>query len=174
MDVKQKLGMAFVFCLAFFCVALDILRTVEALGSNQALYTVLEINMVVIIDCLPVYSTLLSWRRRRLESKQGKQSKEWSGGDGSKGSAPRERSAVISQGEHDAQDRNLMDEGKVGVCYDGREGSTIEMSLLDRSSKAEGTKVMVRDLEGSAVPQEDTVEPAATQQRLKVRKTQAQ
>ena len=62
MKLQQKIALAFVFSIAIFCVALDILRVVEALASNQALYTVLEANMVVIISCLPSYGTLLSSR----------------------------------------------------------------------------------------------------------------
>jgi len=56
----QKLGLAFIFSLAGVCVALDIVRTVQALNSNQALYTILEINLVVIISCLPTYRALLN------------------------------------------------------------------------------------------------------------------
>jgi hypothetical protein len=57
------------FSLAIFCVALDILRVVEAVASNQALYTVLEINMVVIISCLPTYRSLLLIRMKQRERK---------------------------------------------------------------------------------------------------------
>jgi hypothetical protein len=64
MKARQKIALAFIFSLATFCIALDILRVVEALASNQNLYTVLEINMVVIISCLPTYGTLLTIRDR--------------------------------------------------------------------------------------------------------------
>ena len=58
--LAQKIGLAFVFSLATICVVLDIVRTVEAIDSNQALYTVLEINFVVIVSCLPTYRALLN------------------------------------------------------------------------------------------------------------------
>ena len=58
--LSQKIALAFVFSVAMICVILDIVRTVEAIDSNQALYTVLEINFVVIIFCLPTYRALLS------------------------------------------------------------------------------------------------------------------
>lgn len=69
MNIKQKVSLALMFSLAIFCVALDILRVVEAVASNQALYTVLEINMVVIISCLPTYRSLLLIRIKQRERK---------------------------------------------------------------------------------------------------------
>lgn len=62
--MAQKLGLAFMFSFAIVCVAFDIVRVVEAVSGNQALYTVIEINLVVIISCLPTYRTLLSIRQR--------------------------------------------------------------------------------------------------------------
>lgn len=58
--MSQKLGLAFIFSFATVCVALDIVRVVEAVHQNQALYTIIEINLVVIISCLPTYRALLS------------------------------------------------------------------------------------------------------------------
>jgi hypothetical protein len=69
MSMKQKLGLAFIFCLATICIALDIVRVVEALGSNQALYTILEINFVVIICCLPTYRALYTIHEKYKSSK---------------------------------------------------------------------------------------------------------
>lgn len=61
----QKAGLAFIFSLALTCVALDIVRVIEAVAQNQALYTIIEINFVVIISCLPTYRALLGIRQRR-------------------------------------------------------------------------------------------------------------
>lgn len=66
--LPQKLGLAFVFSIAIVIVALDILRTVEAIDNNQNLYTILEINFTVIISCLPVYRSLLSKINQRRSS----------------------------------------------------------------------------------------------------------
>lgn len=63
-SMPQKLGLAFIFSFAIICVALDIVRVVEAVIQNQALYTVIEINLVVVISCLPTYRTLLGMRQR--------------------------------------------------------------------------------------------------------------
>lgn len=62
--MSQKLGLAFIFSFAIVCVALDIVRVVEAVSQNQALYTIIEINLVVIISCLPTYRTLLGIGQR--------------------------------------------------------------------------------------------------------------
>lgn len=64
----QKVGLAFIFSLATVCVVLDIVRTAEALASNQALYTILEINFVVIISCLPTYRVLLNFGKGSTKS----------------------------------------------------------------------------------------------------------
>ena len=69
----QKIGLAFIFSLATVCVVLDIVRTVEALHSNQALYTILEINFVVIISCLPSYRALASVAQKRRKSSKRSQ-----------------------------------------------------------------------------------------------------
>ena len=72
-SMPQKLGLAFLFSFAIVCVALDIVRVVEAISQNQALYTVIEINFVVIISCLPTYRALLGMRQR----KDSRQSYTW-------------------------------------------------------------------------------------------------
>ncbi len=68
-STAQKVGLAFIFSLAFACVALDIVRVVEAVSQHQALYTIIEINSVVIISCLPTYRALLGIRQRRRSRK---------------------------------------------------------------------------------------------------------
>ena len=68
-DMSQKLGLAFIFSFAIVCVALDIVRVIEAVSGNQALYTVIEINLVVVISCLPTYRTLLTIGQR-MKSQQ--------------------------------------------------------------------------------------------------------
>lgn len=61
---SQKIGLALIFSLAGFCVVFDIVRTVESLAQQQALYTVLEINLFVIVSCLPTYRALLNIGRQ--------------------------------------------------------------------------------------------------------------
>ncbi len=72
-SISQKLGLALIFSFAIVCVALDIVRVVKAISQNQALYTIIEINFVVVISCLPTYRTLLNIRKR----KQRQQSYPW-------------------------------------------------------------------------------------------------
>lgn len=62
---RQKAALAFIFSFAMFCIILDILRTVQALRSKQALYTVLELNLNVMIACLPTYRALLNMEHLR-------------------------------------------------------------------------------------------------------------
>ena len=69
---RQKVALAFVFSLATFIVALDILRTVEAASDNQALFTVLEVNFAVIVSCLPTYRALLVIGQKRSTNKPSK------------------------------------------------------------------------------------------------------
>ena len=69
---RQKIGLAFIFSLATFIVALDILRTVEAASDNQALFTVLEINFAVIVSCLPTYRALLAIGQKRSTNRPSK------------------------------------------------------------------------------------------------------
>ena len=68
-SIPQKIGLVFIFSLAIVCVALDIVRVVEAVNQNQALYTIIEINFVVIISCLPTYRALLGMGQRRKLSR---------------------------------------------------------------------------------------------------------
>ncbi len=78
--LPQKIGLIFIFCLAFVCIALDILRVVEAVALNQALYTIIEINFVVIISCLPTYRALLGInKRRKSTAASGSRSRTLSG-----------------------------------------------------------------------------------------------
>ena len=83
----QKLGLAFIFSFATVCIALDIVRVVEAVSQHQALYTVIEINLVVVISCLPTYRTLLNIKQRN-KSRQThpwrslEQGKYWRSQDG--------------------------------------------------------------------------------------------
>ena len=62
--MSQKLGLGFIFSFAIVCVALDVVRVVEAVFQHQALYTIIEINLVVVISCLPTYRTLLGIGQR--------------------------------------------------------------------------------------------------------------
>ena len=62
----QKLGLTLIFSLATLLVAIDILRVIEALAHRQSLYSVLEINLFVVVSCLPTYRTLLNIDRQRI------------------------------------------------------------------------------------------------------------
>ncbi|MCJ1397191.1 hypothetical protein MMC11_000383 [Xylographa trunciseda] len=88
MKISQKLGLIFVFSFALLIVALDILRTVEAISGNQILYTILEINFAVIISCLPTFRSLLNVKQTRKSSRSGagssRQLSNWSRSKGSK------------------------------------------------------------------------------------------
>lgn len=75
-DRTQKIGLGLIFSVALFCVALDIVRTIEAVAQHQALYTIIEINLVVIISCLPVYRSLLN-KFQRHRSTRPKGSSAW-------------------------------------------------------------------------------------------------
>ena len=75
-DKSQKIGLALIFSVAIVCVAIDIVRTIEAVAQNQALYTIIEINLVVIISCLPTYRALLSIFQRR-KSRRPSGSSAW-------------------------------------------------------------------------------------------------
>ena len=72
-STPKKFGLALIFSFAIVCIALDIVRVVEAISENQALYTIIEINLVVVISCLPTYRTLLGVRKR----KQSRQIYSW-------------------------------------------------------------------------------------------------
>ncbi|MCJ1383785.1 hypothetical protein MMC17_006899 [Xylographa soralifera] len=88
MKLSQKLGLIFVFSFALLIVALDILRTVEAIWGNQILYTILEINFAVIISCLPTFRSVLNMNQARKSSRSGAGSSRhfsnWSRSKGSK------------------------------------------------------------------------------------------
>lgn len=96
----QKLGLAFIFSFATVCVALDIVRVVEAVSQHQALYTVIEINLVVVMSCLPTYRTLLNIRQRN-KSRQThpwrslEQGKYWRSQDGDDHRLTRGKSSEI-------------------------------------------------------------------------------
>ncbi|MCJ1477740.1 hypothetical protein MMC13_006413 [Lambiella insularis] len=72
MRIGQKLGLVFVFSFALVEIVLDILRTVEAIDLNQALFTILETNFAVIICCLPTYRVLLNLNQIKLNSCRGR------------------------------------------------------------------------------------------------------
>ena len=80
-STPQKVALGFVFSLAIVCVALDIVRVIEAVAQNQALYTIIEINFVVIISCLPTYRALLGMKKRQ-QSRRPSGSYPWRSLDG--------------------------------------------------------------------------------------------
>ena len=99
----QKIALGFVFSLAIVCVVLDIVRVIEAVVQNQALYTIIEINFVVIISCLPTYRALVGMKKRK-ESQRPSRSYPWRSVDGvfSKGSASN-KSDLRSSDDPEAQ-----------------------------------------------------------------------
>ena len=111
-DLKRKIGLAFIFCLALFCVVLDILRTAEAVASRQALYTVLEVNMTVIISCLPIYSTLFSLQQKLIDSRRSRKYAYSGSGDNSGprtfGSSGRKGSGPLDKAEFDDRERHSL------------------------------------------------------------------
>ena len=105
-SISQKVALAFIFSLAIVCVALDIVRVIEAVKQNQALYTIIEINFVVIISCLPTYRALLGIGQRRKSSRPST-SYPWRSRE--------ERKYFKEDGdEHPLQDREPTDVEKSG------------------------------------------------------------
>ena len=79
MKLSQKLGLASIFSFATVVITLDILRTVEAIGFSQALFTIVETNFAVIIYCLPTYRALLNLKQIKLgSSKKSSRYGDWS------------------------------------------------------------------------------------------------
>ena len=144
MDIRQKAGLAFIFSIAMFCVALDILRVVEALASNQALYTVLEINMVVIISCLPTYRSLLSMRAKWRERNASRYGSSY-GRAGRSGSRAMEKIPSRSQSEHHNDIDVLRDEeaghelSSVPTRTDALKASTLSTIHITRRESSEET-----------------------------------
>ena len=100
----QKLGLAAIFGLALVCVALDILRTVQSLQANAALYAVIAVNLNVLVSCLPTYRALWAIRARRPESssRASPKASRWTSSWGSSSPAmspPREVARSVSQSE---------------------------------------------------------------------------
>ena len=119
MRLPQKLGLAFIFCFAFVVIALDILRTVEAIGLNQALFTILETNFAVIICCLPTYRALLNFRPIKL----GSYRKSSRYGDWSRSSNPGNTSSSKATDDRQPLKRNLGNGSNVtsDSVHDGRD-----------------------------------------------------
>ena len=80
-SAPQKLALGLIFSLAIVCVVLDIVRVIEAVSQHQALYTIIEINLVVIISCLPTYRALVGMKKRR-QSRRPSGSYPWRSVDG--------------------------------------------------------------------------------------------
>lgn len=112
----QKAGLAFVFSLALVCMILDIVRTIQALGSNQALYTVLEINFAVIVSCLPTYRSLLNMGQQRHTSRTyGRASKY---GQFSKGSWKHISVPGVNKSKSDNSDTTQLTPDTIYVTQD--------------------------------------------------------
>lgn len=114
----QKLGLAFIFSFATVCVALDIVRVVEAVFQNQALYTIIEINLVVVISCLPTYRSLLIIRQRRKSQKSYpwrslEQGNYWRSQDSDNHLLRREKSCEIEMNVKSIHTRQNLDTSNV-------------------------------------------------------------
>ncbi|KAL8797266.1 MAG: hypothetical protein Q9195_000419, partial [Heterodermia aff. obscurata] len=92
-DRFQKIGLALLFSVAIVCVVMDIVRTIEAVAEHQALYTIIEINLVVIISCLPTYRALLAIFRRR-KSRRASGTSAWRSLEEAGGSKGQQRDSV--------------------------------------------------------------------------------
>ena len=73
MGIRQKLGLAAIFCLATLVIIFDIIRTViscsgGAVGAQGVFWDICEANVAVLISTLPIYRFLLS---RRAWKKSG-------------------------------------------------------------------------------------------------------
>lgn len=136
-DMPQKLGLAFIFSFAIVCVALDIVRVVEAISQNQALYTVIEINLVLVISCLPTYRTLLGIRKRK-KSQQSypwrslEQGKSWRSRDGDDHPLRGEKSGEIELSEGSIQITQDVETSNVARDLDPQD-------LLDTINKSAPT-----------------------------------
>lgn len=113
MGIRQKIGLGLIFCVALFCVALDILRTAEALEQNQSLYTVLEVNFTVIVFCLPAYRRLFTDKKMQFWRTSNSKSQSQSGerdSDVSWSAKSRRRSSAAKQ----AQQQNISVAAETG------------------------------------------------------------
>ena len=97
-STKQKFGLGFIFSLATVCVVLDIVRVIQAAAQHQALYTIIEINFVVIISCLPTYRALLGVKKRR-QSRRPSGSYPWRSIDAQSKSAYADNRALKTESD---------------------------------------------------------------------------
>ena len=67
---SQKIGIAFIFSLAFACFVLCIMISIESLNQDRALYTILAVNLNVIASCLPTCCALFTLRSRHRANKR--------------------------------------------------------------------------------------------------------
>ena len=72
-SLARKMGLVLIFSVVLITIACDILRTVKSfdqgLFADSALYTFLEVNLAVIVSCLPIYRALLRDRSKNKASK---------------------------------------------------------------------------------------------------------
>ena len=76
MGIRQKAGLATIFCLALLVIIFDIIRTIDsclgtAVDAEVVLWNICEACVAVLISCLPVYGFLLSpkaWKRSSSDS----------------------------------------------------------------------------------------------------------
>lgn len=136
-DRSQKIGLGLVFSVAIVCVVLDIVRTIEAVAQHQALYTIIEINLVVIVSCLPTYRALLTTFHRRRETRRPSRGSAWRSIEDGTGPKSRDRNSHLLQsmdGDISKSDANVIHVKKEVTVSKGDRVSKEERDpyLLDR------------------------------------------
>ena len=73
LSIPRKADLACIFCLGTVDVIFDILRAARSLNGaqNAVLWIVLELNVAVLVACLPVYRSLLGTGKKRRRRRRG-------------------------------------------------------------------------------------------------------
>ncbi|KAI4148860.1 MAG: hypothetical protein LQ340_004908 [Diploschistes diacapsis] len=133
---KQKVGLAILFSIALFTVALDIVRTVEAIAGKQDLYTILELNFNVIVSCLPSYRALLKINQRKATKKKYRGPSAGYSGDSYGGPSRRGRKGSIpwlNRGRSRST-AGVLDEAHFGASAGMRNGNKARDIELNSSA----------------------------------------
>ncbi|MDI1488104.1 MAG: hypothetical protein OHK93_007378 [Ramalina farinacea] len=129
MGLRQKLGLAAIFCLATLAIIFDILRTViscsgGAVGAQGVFWDLCEANVAVLTSTLPIYRFLLSRRAwKRSSNRSGPRGGLWYRGFVSLKNEPSTRDKVQASclpgiSQHD-DDIELFEKSR--RPYDGHE-----------------------------------------------------
>lgn len=67
-SIGQKLGMTLLFSVAFVTIVINILRTIKSIQHPgfgvSVFYVILEVNLSVLISCVPTYRALFGLKKR--------------------------------------------------------------------------------------------------------------